>query len=277
MNKENRNQLILILIIISMVTATLISWYPQFTFHTFVEPDVKQYFMSGYNEDFKIEGYEFFYDEHQYYGSGKLHVLTENMVLKSDIIELSFKNDHHVYTHKIKVKNSNDIIEIPFLESQSALQSLNEGTMDIKITRKKKVIYNESIEFKAEPFMVLNGMNKDYLIQNISVASHVLKTGVFSTNIKDLNKDYPYMEIDYLVGDYEGSESYNDAIRFIHIKGKTKDFLNNEISQKEYFYEGNLLEKKIRCVVSLLKNEDDQEPFVFELDLSQSVKEVSYE
>ena len=277
MNKENRNQLILILIIISMVTATLISWYPQFTFHTFVEPDVKQYFMFGNNKEFRIDGYEFFYDEHQYYGGGKLYVLTDNMVLKSDIIELSFKNGHHVYSHKIKVKKSNDIIDIPLLDSQSALQSLNEGKMDIKITRKKKVIYNESLDFKVQPFMILNGMNKDYLVQNISVTSDVLKTGVFSTNIKDLYKEYPYMEIDYLVGGYKESETYNDATRFIHMKGKTKDFLNNEISQKEYFYDGDLLEKKIRCVVSLLKNENDKEPFVFELDLSQSVKEVSYE
>ena len=62
MNKENKNQFILILVLMSMVTYTWIRWYPQFVFHTFVEPDQKQYFMTGENEDFLIEGYEFYYD-----------------------------------------------------------------------------------------------------------------------------------------------------------------------------------------------------------------------
>lgn len=277
MNKENKNQLILICVIMSMVLYTLINWYPQFVFHTFKEPDVKQYFMSGENKDFKIDGYEFFYDEQQYYGNAVLSVKTENMILKSDIIELSFKSDNHEYTHKIKVKKSAQELKIPFVQTHSVIQSLSDGDMNIKITRKKKVIYNETIDFITEPFVILNGMNKDYLVQNISVTSNVLKTGVFSSSIKDLSEKYPYMEIDYLVSNQNELESYNEAIRFIHMKGETKEFLDNKISEKQYFYEGNLLEKNIVCVVSLLKSEDDQEPYVFKLDLTQSVKEVSYE
>lgn len=276
MKNENKKQLILILVITSMVFFTLLNWYPQFKFHTFTKPDVTQYFMKAENEEFRIEGYEFLYNEKQYYGSGRIHVLKDNMILKNDKIELSFENNDIKYNHEIKVKKSDEIINIPMEDSKTVINQLEEGTLNIKITRSKKVIYEESLEFKIDPFVIYNGISKDYMIQDIYMTSSLLKTGTLHTNIKDLHKEYPYIEIDYIVSDNEAYD-YNEDLRFIHLNGKTEEFLENENIYTEYYTEGSLLDKHVVCVVSLLKSEDDKEPFVFKLDLTESVKEVSYE
>lgn len=276
MKNENKKQLILILVITSMVFFTLLNWYPQFKFHTFTKPDVTQYFMKAENEEFRIEGYEFLYNEKQYYGSGRIHVLKDNMILKNDKIELSFENNDIKYNHEIKVKKSGEIINIPMEDSKTVINQLEEGTLNIKITRSKKVIYEESLEFKIDPFVIYNGISKDYMIQDIYMTSSLLKTGTLHTNIKDLHKEYPYIEIDYIVSDNEAYD-YNEDLRFIHLNGKTEEFLENENIYTEYYTEGSLLDKHVVCVVSLLKSEDDKEPFVFKLDLTESVKEVSYE
>ena len=61
----------------------------------------------------------------------------------------------------------------------------------------------------------------------------------------------------------------NDYERFIYLKGKTEDFLNGKIGDVGY-YDGDesLFDMKLRCVITLMKSEEDAHPFTFELPLN---------
>ena len=62
MNNEVKKQLTLSLILLALLIATLFFWYPNFMFHTYVERLDYQYCLRGENDEFVVDGYQFYQD-----------------------------------------------------------------------------------------------------------------------------------------------------------------------------------------------------------------------
>ena len=98
------------------------------------------------------------------------------------------------------------------------------------------------------------------------VTSSWLKTGDFSSKIKNIEKQYPYMIIDYLyLKDNGQQDNINDYERFAYIKGKTADILKNTNRISVYYDEQGSL---------LMKDDKQQKGYTFMLELHGSLKVV---
>ena len=85
------------------------------------------------------------------------------------------------------------------------------------------------------------------------MTEHWLKTGSFSSKDTKLAKKYPYMIVDYMYSKEENQEvDINDYERFLYLKGKTEDFLNDHYKDHG-FYDGeeSLLDMQLCCVITL--------------------------
>ena len=83
MNNEVKKQLTLSLILLTLLIATLFFWYPNFMFHTYVERLDYQYCLRGENDEFVVDGYQFYQDgQTQGYGHARI------TPLKSQVFKL---------------------------------------------------------------------------------------------------------------------------------------------------------------------------------------------
>ena len=70
--------------------------------------------------------------------------------------------------------------------------------MHMTIIRNNKTVYDEDIAMKNQVMTVFNGGNKEYAIRNVYATPSWLKTGDFSCSVKDIDKKYPNITIDYM-------------------------------------------------------------------------------
>ena len=285
MNKEIKKQLILSGTLLCVLLLTLILWYNNFLFHTYADVASYQYCFSGENDDFMVEGYEFYQsDSVAKHGNERLLALKDQLILKGDTIQttLSFQNQKNkTLTYQQEYKVSTDNEACFFLEDETKESLYNDEfhqiQMQIQVMRDDKKVYDETIHMKQNHIVAYNGSNKDYSIQNVYISSSWLKTGTFSSTIKGIAKKYPYMSIDYLYAkDNTTTVDINHLERFVLLKGKTEDMLSNKIQQTAYYDEkGSLLDKPIYCVITLDKDDQFQNPYTFMIELHGTIKVVN--
>lgn len=273
MNKEVKKQFTLSFILLAFLIATLFFWYPNFMFHTYVEKVDYQYCMHGENEELIIDGYEFYQKgKVQGYGRGRITAVQPQFFKKNDemIVTLILKDES--LSQLLKIENDNQVV---YLEEQTGKhifdeQSIQNAKLQIEIQRQNKSVYHQTIEMKNQDMLTYTSANKDYTLTNIYVTKNWLKTGAFSCKDQELAKKYPYMIINYLyIKDKTQQDQINDYERFVYLKGKTEDFLNGQIEDIGY-YDGveSLLDMQLCCVITLMKSEDDIEPYTFMLPLN---------
>lgn len=283
MNKEIKQQLILTGILLCLLMGTLFLWYDNFMFHSYVNVVDYQYCYAGETEDLMIDGYEFYKkDQVQMHGGARIAALKDRFFLKGDIVKLSLiihlEDDEYTYTQEYKVKSDN---EVCFFEEEETRQQLFDDdfsrmSFHLSVERAQKTVYDQDIKMTSQEMVVYNGSNKEYSLQNVYASSSWLKTGYFSSTVKDIEKEYPYITIDYLFLKDDGDEeNINDYERFAHMNGLTEEFLKNTETQVAY-YDGNdsLLDKKMICVISLGKDKSHEHMFTFMLTLNGTIKAV---
>lgn len=274
MNKEVKKQFILSIILLALLVTTLFFWYPNFVFHTYVETLDYQYCLSGSNDEFMIDGYEIYQDgKTQGYGHARMTSLKSQVLKKGDNLTLTLLlSDESQLTQSVTVENDNDIIMMPEQETDQVLQEedIQKAQLQIEIERNQKQVYSQSVDMENQDMVTYTGANKDYSLTNVYVTSSWLKTGVFSSKNEDIAKEYPYMIVDYLyLKDQNGSEDINDYERFVYMKGKTEDFLTNQMKNIGYYDgEESLLDMNLCCVITLMKDENDSQPYTFMLPLN---------
>lgn len=281
LNKEIKRQLILIGILLCMLIATLVLWYDNFLFHSYVNVVDYQYCYGVQTDDFIIDGYQIYKDgQVQKYGGARFMTLKNDFILKNDTIELALvitkgdKEEKFVQKYKVKTDNEVCVFEKEDMKQQLFEEDFSNVSFHMSIQRKKKVIYDEDLDMKSQDLLIYNGSNKDYSIQNVYVGKKWLKTGDFSSTIKGIEKQYPYMSVDYLcLKDQGNAEDINDYERFVHMQGETVDFLENNHEQSA-FYDGltSLMDKKIICVISLKEDESQDNMFTFMIEISGTMK-----
>ena len=274
MKKEIKGQLVLSIVLIVITFMTLFFWYRNFIFHTYVDSSTQQYCFSGKNNDFLIEGYQIYQKDHQQFvGDARVICLNDQLFLLHDQVELliTYDNDQDIISlkHQFEIKNSHEVVQLDEQIIDQTLKKPQNVDIQVTIQRNKKTIYQEHISMNDQSLALYSGGNKDYLIQNVYVSSSWLKTGDFSTKVKDLSQKYPYMSIDYLyLKDQGQTNDINDYERFAYLKGKTEDFIQQKIMTTVFYdEEGSLLDKPLCCVITLSQQEDDEDPYTFVLNL----------
>lgn len=274
MNKEVKKQLILSFVLLALLMTTLFFWYPNFVFHTYVETLDYQYCLSGTNDELAIDGYEIYQDgKTQGYGHARMISLKPDFFQKGDDITLTLVlSDDVQLTQSMTVENDHDVIIMQEQKTDQILQEddIQKAQLQVEIVRNQKEIYSQSITMKNQDMLTYTGANKDYSLTNVYVTSSWLKTGIFSSKNKDIAKEYPYMIVDYLyLKDQDGSEDINDYERFVYMNGKTEDFLTNQMKNIGYYDgEESLLDMNLCCVITLMKEENDTNPYTFILPLN---------
>lgn len=282
MNNEIKKQLLLSMVLLIFVIGTMIFWYDNFMFHTYIKQVDYQYCFSGVNQDVMIQGYELFQNSQKAYsGNARLLPMQNNFFIKGDQIEcivtLTDNNDHtYQYTNHYQVKSTNEVCYLSQNEDQKKDHQLEivKAQMQFIMKRQNKVIYDEMIPLNANALTIYNGSNKDYTIQNVYVTDYWLKTGYFSSTIDNLSGQYSKCVIDYLCLNNESDEDdVNNYDRIVHMSGNTATILKNE-NQEIYFYDqqGQLSQKKLKCVITLLRNDEDDKPLTFVIDLHGAIK-----
>lgn len=284
MNKEMKRQLILSLTLLCLIVATLFLWYDNFMFHTYVHVADYQYCFNGNNNDFMVDGYEFYQHSHnQKHGGARIVALQNQLLLEGDEVMTVFEivnkqGEEFDFKQQYTIKSDNEAFR---LDEEETTQQLSQSdfvktTLQIKIIRDDKDIYNENITMNANDIVVYNGSNKNYAISNVYVTKSWLKTGDFSSTIKGIDKKYSLITIDYLYLKDNGNETnIDDYERFAYINGSTKDIMNNSLySSVFYDGEGSLLDKTLACVVTLSQDENTEDAYVFMLSLHGTIKVV---
>lgn len=282
MDKEIKKQLILSTIILFFVIITMIFWYDNFIFHTFIKQVDYQYCFSGENDDVLVEGYEIFQNSHKAYsGNARLLSTQNNFFLKGDQIECTVtikdqQNHTYQWTNQYQVQSSNEVCYFQQKEDMKKTHQLEITTaqMQLIVKRKNKVVYDNQIPLNPNELTVYNGSNKDYSIQNVYVGDSWLKTGYFSSTIENLSQQYPKCIIDYVCSNKDDpNHDVNNYEPIVHISGDTSTILKNE-RQETCFYdqEGKLSQKELKCVISLFKSDEDQNPLTFVIDLHGAMK-----
>lgn len=278
MKKEMKSQLVLSLALIVITLMTLFFWYHNFIFHTYVDTSTQQYCFSGKNDDFMIEGYQIYQKNHQQIaGQARVICTNDQFFLSHDNVELvlTYENNQGKtsFTHQFQIQNSHEVIHLDQQMNDQILQKPQNVDVEITIQRDNQVVYQNHMSLDNQLLALYSGGNKDYLIQNVYVSSSWLKTGDFSTKAKDLSQQYPYMSIDYLYLKEQGKNNdINDYERFAYLKGKTDDFIQQQITTTVFYDEdGSLLDKPLCCVITLSKEENDQDPYTFVLELHHTI------
>lgn len=283
MNKEIKRQLILSAGLIFMILLTLILWYQNFIFHTYIYTSDEQYCFQGEDEEWIVEGYEIYVNnQSQIYGHARFMPLAKQLLHKGDILSVDFMyqdQQGHDYSlnHSYTVQTDNEVCLLDEKETEQMIQGeIINPHINIKIKRDQKNVYEKDIDMVLQPLTTYSGGNKDYMIQNVYVSDSWLKTGDFSSKVKNIEKEYPYMTMDYLYLKDNGDEdNIDDYERFAYLKGKTEDFLNHQMKESAFYdEEGSLLEKDLRCVISFYKSEEYDDPYAFMLNLHGTIKVV---
>lgn len=284
MNKEIKRQLILAVILLFFLVSTLFLWYSNFIFHTYINVVDYQYCFYGENDTFIVDGYEFYKNELGVkHGKARIIPLAENVVLKDDVIQITFEltssnQQKYSFKQKVKVKTDNAVCFMDEQDTEEMLstQDFLKASLKIEVIRNEKNVYEQNIDMNEQPLVVYNGGNKDYTIQSVYVTSSWLKTGLFSSTKKGIEKEYPTITIDYLYLKDEGNkDDINDYERFAYVKGATRDMLDGKIQEVAYYdNEGSLLDKELCCVVTLIKDETTQDVYTFMINLHGAVKAV---
>lgn len=283
MNKEIKRQLILSIGLIFVILLTLTLWYQNFIFHTYIHTSNEQYCFQGENDEWMVQGYEIYTEnQSQIYGHARLMVLKEQLLCKGDILTADFcyqdrQGQNYSFQHSYQVEMDNEVCILDEKRTDHFVQEeMINPRIKIIIERDRKMIYEEEIDMAVQPLTTYSGGNKDYLVQNVYVSDSWLKTGNFSSKVKNIENEYPYMTMDYLYLNENGDENdINDYERFAYLKGKTDQFLNHQLKETAFYDdEGSLLEKDLRCVISFYKSEDDKNPYTFMLNLHGAIKVV---
>ena len=196
MNKELKRQLILSGILVCFIISTLFLWYNNFMFHTYVNTDDYQYCFAGGNEELSIDGYQFYKNkEGQKHGNARIIALKDQFLLKDDsihVIVTSLKDKDLVFEHQLSVKGDNEVLTLSEDETKEKLSEndLTQLSVQIIIKRQNKTVYDQTVPLQKQDVYTYNGANKDYAISNVYVTSSWLKTGDFSSKIKNIEKQY---------------------------------------------------------------------------------------
>lgn len=283
MDKTVKRQLGLSFGLLVVVLMTLMFWYDNFIFHTYI--DQKQYqacYQAG-NEDIQIENIELYQNKHgSYFGNGRMMSLKNSFFLKGDFLTLTYTGEiaqDHTFTLKQEytIQDNNEVCLLNHQKTKDNydFEKINDLEVNIQIQRQNKIIYDQNLTMNKVKLITYIGSNKDYTIQNVYVTPTWLKTGILSFDEKDVSQDYQYCTIDYLVLKDNGNpENLDDYLRFAHISQSIKE-MKKKPYQEAYFYdlEGSLLDKEIRCIISLQKDEKDKEPMVFSINLHKTLQE----
>lgn len=282
MDKTVKRQLGLSLGLLAIVLMTLVFWYDNFIFHTYIDQKQYQACYQVSNEDIRIENFELYHNKQgSYFGNGRIMSLKNNFFLKDDRLTLTYtgklQEQDFILKQEYTIQDNNEVCLLNNQKSEVNydFEKISDLEVNIQLQRKDKMIYNKQLSMNKVELFTYTGFNKDYTIQNVYVTPSWLKTGIFSFGDKEISQNYQYCTIDYLVLKDNGNpENLDDFIRFAHISQSLKD-LKKSPDQQAYFYdqEGSLLDKKIRCVVSLKKDEKDKEPMVFSIDLHKALQE----
>ncbi|MCD7894003.1 MAG: hypothetical protein LUG60_09930 [Erysipelotrichaceae bacterium] len=274
MKNEIKKQLLLSTIVLFVIIITLLIWYDNFVFHTYVTTNTYQYCFKGENSDFQINGYEFYQtDNILETGNARILCYQSDLLLENDEVVITFYvNDTTSYKDTLEISYDNEVLNMTVNQYNDILSidDFDNPYIHITITRDNKNIYENDIEMTNQDILTYNGSNKDYTISNVYVTSSWLKTGDFSCKIDDLENQYPYMTIDYM---YSSEEvELNEYERFVYISGNTKDILeNNEYQVVYYDSDDSLLDNDIICVITLMNSKDDNDPYIFTIELKAGV------
>ncbi|MCD7950695.1 MAG: hypothetical protein LUG12_10630 [Erysipelotrichaceae bacterium] len=269
MKNEIKKQLLLSVIVLCVLIVTLFIWYDNFIFHTYVNTNTYQYCFKGENSDFQINGYEFYQvDNTLQTGNARILSYQSDLWLENDIVDIIFYvNDSISYEDTVNVSYDNEVLNTSLNEYDDIVSTseFDNPYIHLSIIRDDKNIYENDINMTSQEIITLTGANKDYTINNVYTTSSWLKTGDFSCKIDHLEETYPYMSIDYMIANEE--VELNEYERFAYISGDTQDILNNNEHQCVYDDTGSLLDKDIICVVTLMKSEEDNDPYTFTITL----------
>ncbi|MCD7808828.1 MAG: hypothetical protein LUH02_05755 [Erysipelotrichaceae bacterium] len=269
MKNEIKKQIILSSIVLCVIIVTLFIWYDNFVFHTYINTNTYQYCFAGENSDFQINGYEF-YQTNNTLQAGNARILSyqSDLWLENDIVDIVFNvNDDINYENSLNVSYDNEVLNMSLYEYDDvvSIEEFDHPYIHLSIIRNNQNIYEENIDMTNQEIMTLTGSNKDYTITNVYMTSSWLKTGDFSCKIDHLEETYPYMSIDYMIADEE--VELNEYERFAYISGNTLDILDNDEYQCVYDDIDSLLDKNLICVITLMKSEEDNDPYIFTIEL----------
>lgn len=277
MRKEMKKQLMLIGILLCILIGTLYFWYGNFVFHSYTDRAEYQYCYNASSEDFIIDGFEIYSKNGvKKMGCERIRITNNSLLKKDDVLIMKVLIDDKQYVQNYKVKADHEVV---IMDEKEMNQKVEENTLTsipykLMINRDNKKIYDQDGYLKKEKLVHYNGNNKNYSLQNIYVGSSWLKTGDFYSTIHGIEKDYPYITIDYLVSSDE-SKDINNYERFAYLQGKTNEVLKNNKNQVAFYDEKeSLLDQKITCVITLFKDKKGQDKFSFSVDLSPTSKVV---
>ena len=279
---ETKKQLYLSLGLLSVLMVSLLMWHENFMFHTYIKQVDFQNYFYGSNNDVMIDGYELCQDSQSaYYGNARILATNEGIFKKNDTITFTVKltdqNDvvhDFKHTHKVKTNGEAVYLKKNSLDKMDHNTEIVRGEINVKVKRGKKTIYNEDVRLQIGDIITYNGGNKDYKIQDVYVADKWLKTGYFSTTLKDIENRYGYCIIDYTYLKENGDRNnFDDYVTIAQVAMDIHEMLLNA-KQSVYHYDGedSLHDKQIICFVTLKEKKNDETGLTFMVDLSGVVK-----
>lgn len=275
MNKENKRQLIYSNLFLVVLIVTLVLWFNNFMFHTYVDTVDFQYYYAGATDTLSVDGYTFSQNKHiKEYSGAQIIALDEGVFQKDDIVDavmiISTEDGNIEFKQSYTILADDEVLTLKEETTDEPIDEMKKiESFKVSITRKGKVVYEDNIPLSAQEVKTYAGATKEYTIQNVYVTSSWMKTGTLSTNVKQLQKEYPYISMDYVYSLDENITDINDYERFLQIRGKTTDVLKNETFQSAFLSEdGSLFDADLKCVVTLSKEESFSEGYVFIIDLN---------
>ena len=172
MNNETKKQLYLSLGLLFALVVSIFMWYENFMFHTYIKQVDFQNYFYGNNNDMIIDGYELCQDSQSaYYGNARILSTNEDIFKKNDSITFTIKltdqNENvHTYKHTHKVKSNGEVIYLSKndIEKMDHNTKIVQGSVNVKVTRSKKTVYDEDVRLQIGETITYNGGNKDYKI-----------------------------------------------------------------------------------------------------------------
>lgn len=196
MDKTVKRQLGLSLGLLIVVFMTLMFWYDNFIFHTFIDQKQFQACYQAGNEDIQIENIELYQNKQgSYFGNGRMMSLKNNFFLKGDCLTLTYtgklpQEKTFTFKQKYTIQDDNEVCQFDNQKSKENIdfEKTSDLEVNILIQRKNKTIYDQNLTMNKVELFRYTGSNKDYTIQNVYVTSTWLKTGILSFDEKKFLK-----------------------------------------------------------------------------------------
>lgn len=267
--KKYKYNLLISSILMIIVSITLFYMYDNFVFQTYNEVVYYDYLLSGNSKDITVSNVEIYCTKNTFLlGNGNI-IVKNNIVNYNDIdAKLVLNNNQKKAEYSIDLKkiNDNDLEFSVELVTDDDIKKYPHVVTDAKLIIRTVNNDNYEVNLDIQPLQQLDGIDKEYKIENASIGDKLMRLGSLKTIDKKILKEYPMVSLEYryLKDNNLSKDNDDNYIVFKKISGKSIDLVNKDNYGAFYLEKGSFKDKELSVVVIF---SNDVNKFAFAIDL----------